>query len=378
MTIGGYAIGAHQGYVYIRAEYPIAVHRLQTAIDQARAAGLLGDNILGTGFAFDIDIRLGAGAFVCGEETALLTSVEGRRGEPRPRPPFPAEKGLWNKPTFVNNVETLANIPAIMVNGPEWFASTGTEDSRGTKVFAMAGKVNNIGLVEVPMGTTLRELIYEIGGGIPGGKAFKAVQTGGPSGGCLPASMLDTKIDFGSLIKAGSMMGSGGLIVMDESTCMVNIAKFFLEFTQDESCGKCPPCRIGTKRMLEILTRITEGEGTMEDIDNLETLAKTISSSALCALGQTAPNPVLATLKFFRDEYEAHILEKRCPAGECKSLLQYKIDPTKCKGCTLCAKNCPVGAITGTVKEPHSIDTAKCIKCGTCMDKCKFGAISRG
>ena len=378
MTIGGYAIGAHQGYVYIRAEYPIAVHRLQIAIDQAREAGLLGDNILGSGFAFDIDIRLGAGAFVCGEETALLTSVEGRRGEPRPRPPFPAEKGLWDKPTFVNNVETLANIPAIMVNGPEWFASTGTEDSRGTKVFAMAGKVNNIGLVEVPMGTTLRELIYEIGGGIPGGKAFKAVQTGGPSGGCLPASMLDTKIDFGSLIKAGSMMGSGGLIVMDESTCMVNIAKFFLEFTQDESCGKCPPCRIGTKRMLEILTKITEGEGTMEDIDNLETLAKTISSSALCALGQTAPNPVLATLKFFRDEYEAHILEKRCPAGECKSLLQYKIDPAKCKGCTLCAKNCPVGAITGTVKEPHTIDTAKCIKCGTCMDKCKFGAISRG
>ncbi len=378
MTIGGYAINAHQGYVYIRAEYPIAVHRLQTAIDQAREAGLLGDNILGTGFAFDIDIRLGAGAFVCGEETALLTSVEGRRGEPRPRPPFPAEKGLWDKPTFVNNVETLANIPAIMLNGAEWFASTGTEDSRGTKVFAMAGKVNNIGLVEVPMGTTLRELIYEIGGGIPGGKAFKAVQTGGPSGGCLPASMLDTKIDFGSLIKAGSMMGSGGLIVMDESTCMVNIAKFFLEFTQDESCGKCPPCRIGTKRMLEILTKITEGEGTMEDIDNLETLAKTISSSALCALGQTAPNPVLATLKFFRDEYEAHILEKRCPAGECKSLLQYKIDPAKCKGCTLCAKNCPVGAISGTVKEPHFIDTAKCIKCGTCMDKCKFGAISRG
>ena len=378
MTIGGYAINAHQGYVYIRAEYPIAVHRLQTAIDQAREAGLLGDNILGTGFAFDIDIRLGAGAFVCGEETALLTSVEGRRGEPRPRPPFPAEKGLWDKPTFVNNVETLANIPAIMLNGAEWFASTGTEDSRGTKVFAMAGKVNNIGLVEVPMGTTLRELIYEIGGGIPGGKAFKAVQTGGPSGGCLPASMLDTKIDFGSLIKAGSMMGSGGLIVMEESTCMVNIAKFFLEFTQDESCGKCPPCRIGTKRMLEILTKITEGEGTMEDIDNLETLAKTISSSALCALGQTAPNPVLATLKFFRDEYEAHILEKRCPAGECKSLLQYKIDPAKCKGCTLCAKNCPVGAISGTVKEPHFIDTAKCIKCGTCMDKCKFGAISRG
>lgn len=378
MTIGGFAINAHQGYVYIRAEYPIAVHRLQVAIDQAREAGLLGKNILGSGFDFDIDIRLGAGAFVCGEETALLTSVEGRRGEPRPRPPFPAEKGLWNKPTFVNNVETLANIPAIMLNGAEWFSSTGTEDSRGTKVFAMAGKVNNIGLVEVPMGTTLRELVYDIGGGIPGGKAFKAVQTGGPSGGCLPASMLDTKIDFGSLVKAGSMMGSGGLIVMDESTCMVNIAKFFLEFTQDESCGKCPPCRIGTKRMLEILTKITDGDGTMEDIDNLETLAKTISASALCALGQTAPNPVLATLKFFRDEYEAHIIDKKCPAGECKRLLQYSIDPAKCKGCTLCAKNCPADAISGTVKEPHTIDTTKCLKCGVCMEKCKFGAISRG
>lgn len=378
MTIGGFAINAHQGYVYIRAEYPIAVHRLQVAIDQAREAGLLGKNILGSGFDFDIDIRLGAGAFVCGEETALLTSVEGRRGEPRPRPPFPAEKGLWNKPTFVNNVETLANIPAIMLNGAEWFSSTGTEDSRGTKVFAMAGKVNNIGLVEVPMGTTLRELVFDIGGGIPGGKAFKAVQTGGPSGGCLPASMLDTKIDFGSLVKAGSMMGSGGLIVMDESTCMVNIAKFFLEFTQDESCGKCPPCRIGTKRMLEILTKITDGDGTMEDIDNLETLAKTISASALCALGQTAPNPVLATLKFFRDEYEAHIIDKKCPAGECKRLLQYSIDPAKCKGCTLCAKNCPADAISGTVKEPHTIDTTKCLKCGVCMEKCKFGAISRG
>ena len=378
MAIGGYAIGATHGFIYVRAEYPIAVHRLEVAIAQAREAGLLGENIMGTGFSFDVDIRLGAGAFVCGEETALLTSVEGKRGEPRPRPPFPAEKGLWGVPTFVNNVETLANIPVIFTRGGDWFASVGTAGSKGTKVFAMAGKVNNIGLVEVPMGTTLREMIYDIGGGIPDGKAFKAAQTGGPSGGCLPASALDTEIDFDTLVAAGSMMGSGGLIVLDETTCMVDIAKFYLEFTQDESCGKCPPCRIGTKRMLEILDKITRGEGTMEDIDNLETLARTISSSALCALGQTAPNPILATLKFFRDEYEAHIIDKKCPAGVCKSLLQYQIDPEKCKGCTACARNCPVNAISGTVREPHKIDTSKCIKCGSCIEKCRFGAISRG
>ena len=378
MAIGGYAIGATHGFIYVRAEYPIAVHRLEVAIAQAREVGLLGENIMGTGFNFDIDIRLGAGAFVCGEETALLTSVEGKRGEPRPRPPFPAEKGLWGVPTFVNNVETLANIPVIFTKGGEAFASIGTAGSKGTKVFAMAGKVNNIGLVEVPMGRTLREMIYDIGGGIPDGKAFKAAQTGGPSGGCLPASALDTEIDFDTLVAAGSMMGSGGLIVLDETTCMVDIAKFYLEFTQDESCGKCPPCRIGTKRMLEILDKITRGEGTMEDIDNLETLASTISSSALCALGQTAPNPILATLKFFREEYEAHIIDKKCPAGVCKSLLQYQIDPEKCKGCTACARNCPVGAISGTVREPHTIDTSKCIKCGSCIEKCRFGAISRG
>ncbi len=377
MAIGGYAIGAQHGFIYVRAEYPIAVHRLEIAIAQARELGLLGDNIMGSGFNFDVDIRLGAGAFVCGEETALLTSVEGKRGEPRPRPPFPAEKGLWGVPTFVNNVETLANIPVIFTKGGDWFASIGTAGSKGTKVFAMAGKVNNIGLVEVPMGTTLREMIYDIGGGIPNGKEFKAAQTGGPSGGCLPASALDTEIDFDTLVAAGSMMGSGGLIVLDETTCMVDIAKFYLEFTQDESCGKCPPCRIGTKRMLEILDKITRGEGTMEDIDNLETLARTISSSALCALGQTAPNPILATLKFFRDEYEAHIVDKTCPAHVCKKLLRYEIDPEKCKGCTACARNCPVEAIEGAVREPHKIDPAKCIKCGTCIEKCRFGAISR-
>lgn len=377
MAIGGYAIGASYGYIYVRAEYPVVVSRLETAIAQAREAGLLGDNIMGTGFNFDVDIRLGAGAFVCGEETALLASVEGKRGEPRPRPPFPAEKGLWGVPTFVNNVETLANIPAIFQKGPEWFSAIGTERSKGTKVFAMAGKVKNIGLVEVPMGTTLRELVYDIGGGIVGDKAFKAAQTGGPSGGCLPTSALDTEIDFDNLVAAGSMMGSGGLIVMDETDCMVDIAKFFLEFTQDESCGKCPPCRIGTKRMLEIVTKITRGKGTLEDLDNLESLAKVISSSSLCALGQTAPNPVLATLKFFREEYLAHIEDRKCPAGVCKKLLQYSIDPAKCKGCTLCAKTCPVEAISGAVKEAHKIDNDKCIQCGACMEKCKFGAISR-
>ena len=378
MCIGGYAIGATHGFIYVRAEYPIAVERLEIAIAQARELGLLGKNIMGTGFDFDIDIRLGAGAFVCGEETALLTSVEGKRGEPRPRPPFPAEKGLWGVPTFVNNVETLANIPVIFTKGADAFKAVGTAGSTGTKVFAMAGKVNNIGLVEVPMGTTLREMIYDIGGGIPNGKAFKAAQTGGPSGGCLPENLLDTEIDFDTLKAAGSMMGSGGLIILDETSCMVDVAKFYLEFTQDESCGKCPPCRIGTKRMLEIMGKITDGNGEPEDIETLESLANTISSSALCALGQTAPNPIMATMKFFREEYIEHIQDKKCRAGVCKSMLQYSIDPEKCKGCTMCARNCPASAISGTVREPHKIDTSKCLKCGACIEKCKFGAISRG
>ena len=375
MAIAGYAIGANQGYIYVRAEYPIAVERLKIAIKQAREMELLGKNIFGSGFDFDIDLRLGAGAFVCGEETALMTSIEGKRGEPRPRPPFPAQKGLFGKPSILNNVETYANIPQIILNGPEWFASMGTEKSKGTKVFALGGKIHNTGLVEVPMGTTLRTVIEEIGGGIPNGKKFKAAQTGGPSGGCIPAEHFDVPIDYDNLIAIGSMMGSGGLIVMDEDDCMVDIAKFFLEFTVEESCGKCTACRIGTKRMLEILTKITKGQATMEDLDKLEDLCYYVKSNSLCGLGQTAPNPVLSTLRYFRDEYEAHINEKRCPAGVCKALLSYNIDRDKCRGCTLCARTCPAGAIMGSVKNPHVIDQTKCIKCGACMEKCKFGAI---
>ena len=375
MAIAGYAIGADQGYIYVRAEYPIAVERLQIAINQAREYGLLGKNIFDTGFNFDIELRLGAGAFVCGEETALMTSIEGNRGEPRPRPPFPAVKGLFQKPTILNNVETWANIPQIILNGPEWFASMGKEKSKGTKVFALGGKINNTGLVEIPMGPTLRTVIEDIGGGIPNGKKFKAAQTGGPSGGCIPAEHFDIPIDYDNLISIGSMMGSGGLIVMDEDTCMVDIAKFFLQFTVDESCGKCTPCRVGTKRLLELLEKITDGRGTLEDIDKMEELCYYIKDNALCGLGQTAPNPVLSTLRYFRDEYIEHVVNKRCPAGVCKKLITYKIDPVKCKGCTLCARNCPVNAIEGQVKVAHSIDTSKCVKCGTCIDKCRFGAI---
>ena len=375
MAIAGYAIGADEGYIYVRAEYPIAVNRLQIAIKQAEENGVLGQNIFGTGFNFKITLRLGAGAFVCGEETALLTSIEGNRGEPRPRPPFPAVKGLFGKPTIINNVETLANIAQIILNGPEWFASMGTETSKGTKVFALGGKITNTGLVEIPMGTTLREVVEEIGGGVPNGKKFKAAQTGGPSGGCIPASLIDTPIDYDNLTKIGSMMGSGGLIVMDEDDCMVDIAKFFLEFTVDESCGKCVPCRVGTVRLLETLEKITNGNGTLEDIDKLEELSEYIKSASLCALGQTAPNPVLSTMKFFRNEYIAHVVDKTCPAHVCKNLMKYQIVPDLCKGCTLCSRKCPVGAITGTVKNPHVIDTSKCIKCGVCISSCKFGAI---
>ena len=375
MAIAGYAIGASQGYIYVRAEYPIAVKRLEIAIGQAREYGLLGENIFDSGFNFDIELRLGAGAFVCGEETALMTSIEGNRGEPRPRPPFPALKGLFQKPTILNNVETYANIPQIIVNGPEWFASMGTEKSKGTKVFALGGKINNTGLVEVPMGTTLREIVEEIGGGIPNDKKFKAAQTGGPSGGCIPAEHLDVPIDYDNLKEIGSMMGSGGLIVMDEDTCMVDIAKFFLEFTVDESCGKCTPCRIGTRRMLEILEKITKGQAEMEDLDKLEELCRHLQSASLCALGQTAPNPVLSTLRYFRDEYIAHIVDKKCPAGVCKDLLHYRIDPDKCRGCTLCARTCPADAIIGKVKEVHMINPEKCVKCGACMEKCRFNAI---
>ncbi len=375
MAICGYATGATEGYVYVRAEYPIAVARLQIAINQAKEYGLLGKNIFGSGFDFDLYIKLGAGAFVCGEETALMTSIEGNRGEPRPRPPYPAVKGLFGKPTTENNVETFANVPAIIRNGADWFASMGTEKSKGTKVFALGGKITNTGLVEVPMGTTLRDVIYEIGGGIPHGKAFKAAQTGGPSGGCIPAHLMDTPIDYDNLTAIGCMMGSGGLIVMDEDNCMVDIAKFFLDFTVDESCGKCTPCRVGTRRLLEILDKITSGKGTLEDIDKLEELCYYIKENSLCGLGQTAPNPVLSTLRFFRDEYVAHVVEKRCPAGVCKDLLSFSIEADKCKGCTLCAKKCPVGAISGAVKEAHTINTDKCIKCGVCMDSCKFKAI---
>ncbi len=377
MAIAAYAVGASEGYIYVRAEYPLAIERLNKAILQAKELGLLGENLFDSGFNFDLRLKLGSGAFVCGEETALIASIEGQRGMPRPRPPFPANKGLWQKPTLINNVETFTNVPQIILKGADWFADMGTAKSKGTKVFALGGKINNTGLIEVPMGTSLREVIYNIGGGIPEGKQFKAAQTGGPSGGCIPASLVDTPIEYDSLIAIGSMMGSGGMIVMDEDNCMVDVARFFLEFTVDESCGKCPPCRVGTRRMLQILERITQGEGTEEDIAKLEELAAGVKAGSLCGLGQSAPNPVLSTLRYFRHEYEAHVKEKRCPAGVCKSLLQYSIDPETCRGCTLCAKVCPTGAIYGKVKEIHVIDHDACVKCGACESKCPFNSISR-
>ena len=378
MAIAGYAIGASKGYVYVRAEYPIAVHRLEIAIGQAKEYGLLGENIFDTGFNFDLEIKLGAGAFVCGEETALMTSIEGKRGEPRTRPPYPAVKGLFGAPTILDNVETFANVPRIIMLGVDWFRAIGTEKSKGTKVFALGGKIKNTGLVEVPMGTTLREIVEEIGGGIPGGHKFKAAQTGGPSGGCIPAEKIDVPIDYDNLIELGSMMGSGGLIVMDDTTCMVDIARFFLDFTVDESCGKCTPCRVGTKRLYDLMGKIVEGKAVREDLDRIEELAAFIKDNSLCGLGNSAPNPVLSTIRYFRDEYLEHIDHKRCPAGVCKALLQYTIHADKCTGCTLCARNCPVNAISGTVKQPHVIDQDKCIKCGVCMEKCKFSAITRG
>ena len=378
MTIAGYAIGASKGFIYIRAEYPLAIHRLQVAIGQAHDLGLLGDDILGSGFSFDIELRFGAGAFVCGEETALLQSIEGNRGMPKPRPPFPAVKGLWGRPTVINNVETLANIPVIINKGAEWFSKIGTATTKGTKVFALTGKVNNSGLIEVPMGTTLREIIFDIGGGIRGGHQFKAAQTGGPSGGIIPPQFLDTPIDYESLAKIGSIMGSGGLIVMDETDCVVDIAKFYLDFTVDESCGKCAPCRIGGRKLLNYLKKITDGRGTEQDIKDMEAICDAMNKASLCGLGQTASNPVRSTLRYFMDEYMEHIKDKKCRSGKCSKLIQYKIDPAKCKGCTMCARKCPAGAISGTVKNPHVIDQAKCIKCGACEATCKFGAISHG
>jgi NADP-reducing hydrogenase subunit HndC len=377
MAIAGYAVGSNQGYIYVRSEYPTAVKRLEIAISQAKEKGMIGENIMGTDFCFDIEIRLGAGAFVCGEETALLASIEGKRGEARTRPPFPAEKGLWTKPTLINNVESFANVPVILLKGAEWFSKIGTERSKGTKVFALGGRINNTGLVEIPMGTTLREVVYDIGGGIPGKKSFKAAQTGGPSGGCIPTSHIDTPIDYDSLIEIGCMMGSGGLIVMDETSCMVDIAKFFLQFTVDESCGKCTPCRLGTRRMMELLEKITEGRGEEGDIEELESLAYDIKNASLCGLGQTAPNPVLSTIRYFRDEYEAHIKDKKCPAGSCKALIEYLVIPDRCKKCGICAKHCPVDAISGDKNTPYLIDQSECIKCGICYEKCPFGAIKR-